>query len=154
MTTKQPKVRISTQNEAAIRAFLAARQKAGQNMNMGVGDVIDAIYIANATLKQLGISRSQATGARFSYAEAGPSAAYKYKREQSRIVLERDARGWSLVGCGRISRHPKEPQMADLVLTKEQAALVERKPDNRAWRWKGAEKVLPVAFRCEFRPTA
>jgi len=96
------KIKISTQNTAALEAALAnANGRSTAHTFKSAGDIIECARQAEAQLQSLSLAKGSRSGAIASAISGGsiPNS-YKYTRITSIAILERGSAAWFLVEVG------------------------------------------------------
>ena len=120
-------IKITLANAAKINAALdAANGKATSHTIRACSEVIAIADDAEARLSVL--PKSERKGATLVHIPAGPSAsAYKYAAATTRIVIERRATGWFLLGAERVEVYPRATQRDIMTISPAQRDEIARR---------------------------
>jgi hypothetical protein len=144
------RIRVNQENAPAIFAALSLYQSGRGQNHVGSYGVINAASIAQAALVRTKLPVALGRGSKFTFADGGASAkAYRYPIATTSVTLERDGRGWLLVGVEAIKQWPQASAIRYLRLTREASTFAagHRAEQKEAAEVQAAAKVAAAAAR-------
>jgi hypothetical protein len=117
-------MRINVNDKEAIEAALADVQHRASVNTFTAQDVLGMAANAERRLERLHLAKKARPAAEYRFRYAGPTArSYKNRQGATYIKLQRGSSDWFAVELARVEIWPQTPELAELVLTKEQDAL-------------------------------
>ena len=120
-------IKINCKNIRAIEAALAEVNGKASAHTYNAAEIIAISASAEKQLEKVSIAKSKRKGAKFHAISGGvvPNA-YKYQRQVTCVMLERNSVGWLLVEAKALSLYPNQRGGTKLYLTADQDEIAMR----------------------------